>query len=121
MLDPTVYAQILRYLKTLFPEANLRSAIDLNPTPGSVVLQMVGSFFDYIIINHHRYHAANRSISNPSRLVEVIVASDGSTWAGELLDIIHIEQATGQVFTLGHFRWFRPLQINLEGTVWNAL
>jgi hypothetical protein len=122
MLELELYAQVLRHLKTLFPGTNLRSAIDLNPPPGSVVLQTEACFFDYVIVNQHRYHAANRSVSNPSRLVEVVVAGNGSTWAGELMDIIHLEQPTsGLVFTLGHFRWFRPLQMDLTKTIWNAL
>jgi hypothetical protein len=120
-VDLTLYSQILRYLKTLFPATNLRSAIDLNPAPGSVVLQTIGSFFDYVVVNQHRYYAANRSTLNPSRFVEVIVAGNGTTWAGELLDIILIEQANGPHFTLGHFRWFRPVQMDLRDTVWDAL
>ncbi len=55
------------------------------------------------------------------RLVEVIVSPDGSTWAGELLDIISIEQTSDLMYSLGHFRWFRPWRGTLTDTVWNVL
>lgn len=75
--------------------------------------------FDYVIINSLRYYASSRSLKPGTSLVEVTVDGAGMTWVGELLDIIHINQAPHGVFTLGRVRWFRPLQVDLTNTVWH--
>ena len=82
---------------------------------------MVACFMDYGIVNQQRYHAANHAPTNAGRLVEVIVLLDGSTWAGELLDIISIEQTSDLMYSLGYFHWFRFWQGALTDTVWNVL
>ncbi len=117
-----MYHSVLRHIQHLFPLAKLRSSIDLQAAnTASIPLQMVACFMDYVIVNQQRYHAANRAPTNAGRLVEVIVSPDGSTWAGELLDIISIEQTSDLMYSLGHFRWFRPWRGTLTDTVWNVL
>lgn len=120
-LQIDLYHRVLKHLKNLFPTENLRSFIELENAPSGQSLNMVASFFDYVIVHQQRYHAATRAPNNAGRLVDVIIAPDGSTWGGELLNIIHIEQPSGQVFTIGHFRWFRPWVQDLSLTIWHSL
>ena len=104
----------------VFPHLQLRSDIAPNPPPESVPLLKKVFFFDYAIVNQWRYHAANRSRDLKNSLVEVFVSERGDTWVGELLDLIHINQGANLTFTLGHFRWFRPLRMDLRQTVWDV-
>jgi len=119
--DGQLYNKLLTRLKSLFPQLSLRSILDLNPTSWSVPLQQSATFYDYAIVNQHRYYASNRTTSTSSSLVEVVVSETGRTWVGELMDIIHINQSNGYIFTLGHIRWFRPLYVDISQTIWEAL
>lgn len=75
--------------------------------------------FDYVILQTLRYYTSSRALKPGSSLVEVTVDGAANTWVGELVDIIHINQSPHGVFTLGRVRWFRPLQMDLTGTVWH--
>jgi hypothetical protein len=83
---------MVQYLRLLYPQLQLRSYIAENPQPGSVPLSNTAFFFDYVIVNQRRYHARNRTSSATNSFVEIAVDDNGSTWAGELMDIIHIKQ-----------------------------
>ena len=120
-MDVTLYYTILRHLAMLFPQLHLRSHIQFQPAANTTPLTPIAHFFDYAIVRQRRFYASRRSPNNHSSLVEVVVSERGETWAGELLDLIHIDQGNGQIFTLAQFRWFKPLQMDLSGTIWNAL
>ncbi|KAI0054356.1 hypothetical protein BV25DRAFT_1951632 [Artomyces pyxidatus] len=104
-IDGPIYSSILRHLTMIFPGIPLRSHISSDLAPGTIPLQATGTFFDYTVIRGRRYHASQRATKPAGSLVEVDVDNSGRTWAGELLDIIQIDQtAFGLgIYTLGHF------------------
>lgn len=112
------YEAVLHHLSLVAPGAQLRSC--LQPSTPGIPLGLNMLSFDYVIINALRYYASSRALKPVSSLVEVTVDGSGRTWVGELVDIIHINQAPHGVFTLGRVRWFRPLAMDLTNTIWNS-
>ncbi|KIM79981.1 hypothetical protein PILCRDRAFT_89847 [Piloderma croceum F 1598] len=74
-------------------------------------------------VNQHCYFASSQAPNRTNSLVECVVyANDGSSrlWTGELIDIIHINQAPTGVFTLAQIHWFRPLHLDIADTIWHS-
>lgn len=110
------YETVLQHLSLVVPHVHLRSCLQPNIDGIPLGLNMLS--FDYVIINALRYYASSRALKPVSSLVEIIVDNAGNTHAGELLDIIHINQAPHGLFTLGRVRWLRPLEMDLTDTIW---
>jgi hypothetical protein len=66
-------------------------------------------------LDSHAKHQFNNSV------VQVLVSERGDTRAGELVDIIHVDQSPLFQFTLGRFKWLRPLNLDLSGALWASL
>lgn len=123
VLDGQLYEVVLRQLIRLFPGCRFRSLSTPNPDAGTIPLQNQACFYDYVVVNQHRYFASSRAPNRTNSLVECVVyANDGSSrlWTGELIDIIHINQAPTGVFTLAQIRWFRPLHLDIADTIWHS-
>ena len=118
-----LYLELLRYLALYLPDIKLHSNITPNPSLDSIPLTREAYFFDYAIIEGRRFHASERGSvdSRGNAMVQVRISERGDTWAGELLDIIHIDQEPGLRLTLGHFRWLAPLHLDLSDSVWASL
>lgn len=121
-MDQQLYHRLLSYLKIAFAHLGLRSYIEVGSGPASRALPLQAYFHDHAIIRQHRYHALNKSVDPRNSLVEALVSRTGDTWAGELLDIIQVDLGEDcNNVVLGHFRWFRPLPMDLRETVWQSL
>jgi hypothetical protein len=123
VLGGQLYEVILQRLISLFPGCRLRSLSSPNPAPGTIPLPNEAQFYDYVVVNQHRYVASSRSPNRTNSLVDCVVyANDGTSqlWTGELTDIIRINQEPAGVFTLAQICWFRPLHLDITETIWHA-
>ncbi|RXW12469.1 hypothetical protein EST38_g13387 [Candolleomyces aberdarensis] len=121
-MNPHLYSTLLAYVSRIFPGLKLCSNLDLNPDVGSILLERKVFFFDYAIISGRRFHSSQRSKQHINNsVVQVFVSDQGDTWTGELVDILHIDQLPLFQLTLGHFKWLRPLNLDLAGSVWASL
>jgi hypothetical protein len=121
-MDAELYGLDLTYLTRIFPHLRLRSNLALNPDVGTTALNRNAFFFDYAIIHGRRFHSSQRSKQQVNNsVIQVLVSERGDTWTGEPVDIIHVDQSPLFQFTLGRFKWLRPLNLDLSGTLWASL
>ncbi len=117
-----LYFALLRHLQIRQPMQQFHSILTLVPSPSSTLIPNLATFFDYIVVAGHRYHASRRAVSSRNSLALVQTSSNGrSNWGGEIVDIFMFEQAGVGLVYLAAMRWFHPSAINISDTPWASL
>ena len=117
-----LYFSLLAYFQVRLADIELHSHISRPPSASSIPLISKATFFDYVIVRHERYLASSRCHKVEDSLVAVRTsATPGDMWIGELRDIFSINQAGIGLHRLGRVRWFKPLDFETAGTIWDDL
>ncbi|KII93303.1 hypothetical protein PLICRDRAFT_100818 [Plicaturopsis crispa FD-325 SS-3] len=122
-LPDTLYYKLLQHFRSRRPDLQIHSHIVQAPHPQSQPLLSHAIFFDYVVVNHHRYRAASRASAVSDSFVGVRMGDHPGApfWVGILRDIFVIEQPAVGLHRYGYVEWLRPLALDLSGTVWDEL
>lgn len=113
------YDTVLMHLSVVALNARLRSR--LQPNADGVPLSMTMLSFDYVIIDALRYYASSRALKPVSSLVEVTVDNMGSTWVGELLDIIHTVSIRHLMVSLRWDAYVGSVHLKWTSEAWSGI
>lgn len=102
-----LYYEYLRYLQLREPLQQYHSFISVAPSPSSILVTNVATFFDYVVVHGHRYHSSRRAASSRDSLA-LVHTSATSTWIGEITDILVYENAHTPRGIMAAMRWFKP-------------
>ncbi|KAF8057435.1 hypothetical protein FPV67DRAFT_1677229 [Lyophyllum atratum] len=119
-MPSNLYYLVLRHFVARLPDVPLHSHISLPSNPLSKPFYPQATFFDHVIINHQRFTSSRRSGASADALIAVQVGDTPvpRLWIGELQDIFLVNQESVGMHRFGRVRWFRPAEIDVNGTVW---
>jgi hypothetical protein len=112
-MSSEIYHLLLREFTILFPDQHYHNRMHQPHNQNSIPLSNKAIFFDYVIVNGHRYHASNGVDSgvNAQSLIHVEVQADTDfrrVQCGELLDIIQFSGGpTKDPLWFGRICWFK--------------
>ena len=125
-MDRQLYYRMLCYLAEHYPLRHLHSCFGRPEYPDSQPLFENALFFDYVVLQGHRYYASIQSGTKHSSLVEVELPSIDQPAGhrpkrgrGELLRLIQFQQSPNESPAwVAQMRWFKPWT-GVYDTVWD--
>lgn len=121
-LPADLYFTFLAYLKCCDPLQPYHSEIAIPTDPLSKVVCNLATVFNHVIVGGHHYQAACCATSMVNSLAFVCISPTGTTWIGELQDLVLYENALTTVRERFAFvSWLRPINdIDLNDSPWQA-
>lgn len=118
MLD-NLYRAVLKHLRVLVQPKHIHSHLISPPHPDSIALDPLATFHEHVVVNNQRFVASGFRPSDARSLF--VLREEGREWAGELLDIVTIQQDGIGVHRFGRVRYFKPLGSDDVPLLWAKL
>lgn len=122
-LSHALYHTVLRHLNIIQPHFPLYSPLTAPPTPTSIPMSAIATFYPHVVLNKRRYHASSSSGNTSKALVAATITQDGSASSRvcEILDILSFQQpGTPLRFLWAHVRWFVPYRASIVSSAWQS-
>ncbi|KAH9912376.1 hypothetical protein B0H21DRAFT_828763 [Amylocystis lapponica] len=120
IIPQDLYFTLLAHLQLRSPDLGLRSYIAPATPDHPTVLNLNATFFDYIVINGHRYLSSSRTTNTADSLL-CVRRPPGAThpWIGELTHIFVLQQPGIEVRRYGAMKWLKPVELDVTEMSWS--